>query len=133
MAFNIFRKKEKHAEPVKKPAETRQDVPTSGGKQAGKVSWGGMSGAVLRNLHMSEKASYKAEENQYIFKVASNATKHAVKNAVQEAFGVIATKVNMVTIHSKTKRTGKGFGVKQGYKKAIVKVKEGQKIEVLAR
>ena len=129
MPFNIFKKKE---EAKVKVLDVKKQV-VEKVESIKKVSWGGMSGAILRNLHMSEKASYLAEENQYIFKVASNATKHAVKNAVQEAFGVIATKVNIVTIHSKTKRTGKGVGVKQGYKKAIVKVKEGQKIEVLAR
>ncbi len=130
MPFNIFKKKEKEEVKVKAPEVKKQEEKVESIK---KVSWGGMSGAVLRNLHMSEKGSYLAEENQYVFKVASNATKHAVKNAIQEAFGVIATKVNMVTIHSKTKRKGKGVGVKQGYKKAIVKVKEGQRIEVLAR
>ena len=127
MPFNFFKKKPEVKKPETKPT-VRHNFEDVGGQAGKKVSWGGMSGAILRSPRITEKASLLTQENQYVFKVASNATKHAVKNAIQETFGVIATKVNMVTIHSKTKRRGKGFGVTQGYKKAIVKVKEGQKL-----
>lgn len=81
--------------------------------------------------HISEKASYLSEKNQYIFEVSPNYNKNEIKKAIQGIYGVDVLSVNVVKIPSKKRRLGKTEGFRKKYKKAIVKIKEGQKIEIL--
>lgn len=134
---NIFKKSEKKKE-VKKVLETKPTVVRSNMKeveatQGNKVSFGGISAKVLVRPHITEKASFLAENNQYVFRVSRNATKYAIKKAIKETFGADATHVNVITISPKKVRVGKTLGTKPGYKKAIITVKKGQKIEVMPR
>jgi len=90
---------------------------------------------VLIEAVLTEKASdLAANVNQYTFKVYSQADSFAIKNAVEETFDVTVTRVNTLTVKSKSKtdraRRGK-VGTKSGYKKAIVTLKEGDKIELI--
>lgn len=88
---------------------------------------------VLKGPHITEKASDLTQQNQYIFKVWPRANKIEVKKAIKEVFGKDAISVRMINIPRKKRRMGKTTGWKQGHKKAIVRLKEGQKIEVLPR
>ncbi|HOX30153.1 MAG TPA: 50S ribosomal protein L23 [Candidatus Paceibacterota bacterium] len=88
---------------------------------------------IIRNPHITEKATRLAEINQYVFKVFDNINKDMIKKAVEDYYGVKVVAVRMVNIHSRKKRRGKGVAIKQGYKKAIVAVAKGQTIEVLPR
>lgn len=134
---NIFKKSEKKKEEKKvleiKPAAVRSHMKAVGATQENKVSFGGISAKVLVKPHITEKASFLAENNQYMFRVNRNATKYAIKKAIKEAFGADATHVNVITISPKKVRVGKTLGTKPGYKKAIVTIKKGQKIEVMPR
>ncbi|MDO8558929.1 MAG: 50S ribosomal protein L23 [bacterium] len=88
---------------------------------------------VLAKPHVTEKASYLASKNQYIFEVFPRSNKKQVKKAVEDVYGVDVADVHIINIHSKRMRLGRTEGWSSGYKKAIVKIKEGQKIEVLPR
>jgi len=87
----------------------------------------------LKSVHITEKATELAEKGQYIFKVFENANKQEIKKVVESIYHVDVISVNIINIHRKRKRLGKSIGWKQGYKKAIVKIKKGQEIEILPR
>ena len=67
--------------------------------------------------------------NKYTFKVAKTANKVEIKKAVEEIFKVDVISVNTVNMKPKKKRVGKYEGYTQAYKKAIVQLAEGQKID----
>jgi large subunit ribosomal protein L23 len=85
----------------------------------------------VKQPHISEKASYLAEKNQYTFKVSPNHNKKEIKNAVEGLYGVDVLSVKVIKIPAKKRRIGKTQGFRKGYKKAIVKIREDQKIEIL--
>ncbi len=88
----------------------------------------------LESPHVTEKAGMLVDKNNsYIFKVSSAANKNGVKNAVQDLYGVAVTSVNIINIPRKAKRVGRNEGFKPGFKKAIVKLAEGEKIEIMPR
>jgi large subunit ribosomal protein L23 len=82
----------------------------------------------------TEKTRYQASElGQYTFEVARHANKIDVKRAVEEIFETEVVSVNMMNMPSKgSKRYGRGRRVvrRSGWKKAVVTVAEGQKLEV---
>ena len=79
---------------------------------------------------ITEKSAAAAEKTVYTFKVASEANKIEIKKAIEEAFGVKVEKVNTLNTKSKAKRVGRYTGKTQTYKKAIVTLKDGEKIEL---
>ena len=80
--------------------------------------------------HITEKAGLLQAQNQYVFKVVPGATKYGVRDSVQSQYGVKVAKVRMITIASKSIRVGMTMGRRPGYKKAVVTLKEGHKIEM---
>jgi len=68
-----------------------------------------------------------AELRKYTFKVATDATKTDIKDAVEEAFGVEVEKVNVMNFDGKVKRQGKFVGKTSAYKKAIVTLTKSSK------
>jgi len=80
---------------------------------------------------ITEKAMALAEQNQYVFKVYKSANKIEIRKAINEMYGVIVEKIRIVNIPRKQRRLGKIKGWKQGYKKAIIAVKKGQKIDIV--
>jgi large subunit ribosomal protein L23 len=85
----------------------------------------------IREPHISEKASYLAEKNQYIFEVSPNYNKHEIKKSVEGIYGVNVLSVNIIKIPAKKRRVGRTEGFRKAYKKAVIKIKNGQKIEIL--
>jgi len=88
---------------------------------------------VLEQPHVTEKATVLTEKNQYIFRVAKRSNKINIAQAVKDVYGVDVEQVRIVNVPAKKRRLGKTEGWKKGYKKAIVKIKKGQEIEVLPR
>ena len=86
--------------------------------------------SVVKEPHISEKATYLGDENKYAFKVYGNTNKLEIKKSVEGIYGVNVVSVNVITIPHKKRRMGKTEGFKKGYKKALVTIKEGQKIEI---
>lgn len=84
---------------------------------------------ILIEPWITEEATRIAELNKYIFKVAKNANKNEIKKAVEDVYNVKVKEVNTINIHRKKRIRGRTTGWKPGYKKAIVSVKEGDKIE----
>jgi len=88
---------------------------------------------VLSSPHITEKATDLSEKNKYVFKVKHRTNKVEIKKVIKDIYGVDAVDVKIINVHRKKRRLGKQTGWRKGYKKAIVKVKEGQKIEMLSR
>lgn len=88
---------------------------------------------ILYSPHVTEKATILSEENKYVFKVWPKANKIEIRKAVQEVYGVDVVGVKVINIHEKRRKRGRQSGWKKGYKKAIIEIKEGQKIEILPR
>ena len=87
---------------------------------------------VLEGPHISEKATIVADGNgQYVFKVASDATKLEIKKAVEAMFSVTVETVRTLNQKGKTKRTKFGMGKRKGVKKAYVRLAAGQEIDFL--
>jgi len=79
---------------------------------------------------VSEKASIVADQgNQVVFKVARDANKREVKAAVQQLFGVQVEDVRVVNVKGKIKRTRYGIGRQSDWKKAYVRLAQGQEID----
>ncbi|MBR3696740.1 MAG: 50S ribosomal protein L23 [Clostridia bacterium] len=71
---------------------------------------------------VTEKSSADIQEGKYTFKVAKNATKVDIKNAVEKLFEVKILKVNTLTVRGKEKRVGVHQGKTSDWKKAIVTI-----------
>ena len=85
---------------------------------------------------LTEKAlNLKDQHQQYVFKVDRNANKIEIKNAVQKRFGVRVTEIRTVNVKGKQRqrftRRGRVTGFTAAYKKAIVRLAEGDKLEFL--
>lgn len=88
---------------------------------------------VLKSPHIAEKPTKLAEMNQYVFKIYPKANKTEIKKTVEEIYGVDVLKIRIIRVPRKRRRLGRTTGWRKGYKKAIVRIKEGQKIEILPR
>lgn len=88
---------------------------------------------ILKEPHITEKATDLVKSNQYIFKVYPRTNKAEIKKAIEGLYGVDVVSVNIVKIPPKKRMVGKIEGWSGGCKKAIIKIKEGQAIEVLPR
>ena len=87
---------------------------------------------VLLEHHVTEKATnLRASNNQYVFKVARSANKQQIKSAVEQMLDVEVEAVTVVNQKGKTKRSGYTFGRRKDWKKAYVRVKDGQNIGLL--
>jgi large subunit ribosomal protein L23 len=97
----------------------------------------GQAWMILREPHITEKATDLVKLNQYVFKVWPKANKVEIKKAIESLYGVDVVGVKIVKVPPKRRRLGRirGWrkGWEKGYKKAIVRIKEGQKIEVLPK
>jgi large subunit ribosomal protein L23 len=82
---------------------------------------------------ITEKATAVSEANQVVFKVRRDATKPQIKAAIEKLFGVKVLAVNTLTRKGKTKQFRGVNGCQQDSKKAIVKLAEGDRIDVTTR
>ena len=82
---------------------------------------------VLKAPHISEKETKNAENsNTIVFKVALDANKVEIANAVEQLFEVKVDSVRTVVVKGKTKRRGNNMGRRSDWKKAYVTLQEGQ-------
>ena len=85
---------------------------------------------VLLGPHVSEKAAIVADlNNQYVFRVAIDATKLEVRKAVEQLFKVNVDDVQTLKVKGKVKRNRHGFSTKPTWKKAYVRLEQGQEID----
>lgn len=85
---------------------------------------------VLLGPVVSEKSASVADvANQVVFKVLPNADKAEIKAAVEKMFDVKVQNVRVLNVKGKTKRTRHGIGVRSDWKKAYVRLEQGQDID----
>lgn len=84
---------------------------------------------ILLRPIITEKTSNMMQDNKYTFEVLLDANKIEIRKAVEEIFKVKVLDVNTIRVMGKTKRMGKYVGKRSDYKKAIVKIAPGQRIE----
>ena len=88
---------------------------------------------VLRAPHLSEKSVRLKEVNQYVFEVAPDADKALVKAAVEAMFNVKVHSVNLANVKGKVKSFRQRAGSRNGWRKAYVRLHEGQSIDMTAK
>ena len=85
---------------------------------------------VLRRPLITEKNAILQAQSKYAFEVAREANKHQIKQAVEKAFKVKVTAVNVMTVPGKERRVGRRQVLTHFWKKAIVTLNPGDKIEL---
>ena len=85
---------------------------------------------IIQGPIITEKTmALKENDNKYTFKVLKTANKIEIKNAVEQIFKVKVLSVNTINVLPRRKRVGQYEGFKPAYKKAVVKLAEGNKID----
>jgi large subunit ribosomal protein L23 len=79
---------------------------------------------------ITEKATVIAEQGQYVFRVRLDATKPEIRAAVEGLFGVTVRSVNTIVVKGKSKRFRGRPGQRSDWKKAMVRLAEGQAIDL---
>ena len=78
---------------------------------------------------ITEKSSLMGAENKYVFQVSTNVNKIEIRKAIEDLFNVKVSGVNTLNVCGKKKRVGRFEGVTSAWKKAVVTLKDGYKIE----
>ncbi|TMM25126.1 MAG: 50S ribosomal protein L23 [Actinobacteria bacterium] len=79
---------------------------------------------------VTEKSYELIDQRKYSFRIHPDAHKTQVRQAVEELFEVHVESVNILKVQPKPKRRGLRRGVKPGWKKAVVQIREGEQIEI---
>lgn len=86
---------------------------------------------IIKAPIITEKsANISADGKKVVLKVAKNANKVQIRQAVESAFGVKVTNVNTINVRPKKKRVGRYEGKTSAYKKAIITLAEGSKLDL---
>jgi large subunit ribosomal protein L23 len=86
---------------------------------------------IQKPLITERATNLRADVNQYVFRVAAQATKGDIKSAIEELFKVEVLSVNTMRVHGKYRRMGSGRGAyRADWKKAFVALKAGQEIRI---
>lgn len=85
---------------------------------------------VVKELQRTEKGTRLATQRKYFFVVDGRATKPQVKQAVEKLFQVKVVRVHTAVLPGKPRRVGKQWGWKSDWKRAVVTLAEGSKIEM---
>jgi len=130
--FDIFKKKKKPEEKKRKvePREKKAKKPQTPKPRRKRIPKKSKAYRVLKGPHITEKSTDLAGKNQYTFLVWQEANKVQVKKAVEDIYNVKVIDVKVVNIPPKRRRLGRAEGWRKRYKKAVVKVKKGQKIDI---
>ena len=88
---------------------------------------------ILASPYFTEKTDFLSKENKYVFKIKRGSNKQQIKSAVEQSYNVDVSGVKIINVKRKRTRLGKHKGWKKGFKKAIVELKKGQKIELLSK
>lgn len=85
---------------------------------------------ILRRPIITEKGTMQLAQAKYTFEVDKRANKRQIADAVAAAFKVDVVAVNVSTVPGKRRRVGRHYGMMPEWKKAVVTLKEGQRIDV---
>lgn len=127
----LFKHKTKEAEEPEvkdeKFVEEQAALPSSPSLPKGGDPW---SYKVILSPHITEKGTIVVEQNKYLFKVAGVANKIEIKKAVENLYKVKVRDVSVLYAPSKFRQIGRITGRRPGFKKALVTLKEGSKIDI---
>lgn len=87
---------------------------------------------IIRPIITEKTMTYMDAENKITFEVVKGCNKTEVKKAIEEIFSVKVEKVNIMNVRPKAKRMGKYVGTTKATRKAIVKLAEGEEINLFA-
>src|SRR5918912_2026734 len=82
---------------------------------------------------VSEKSTALSEQGKYVFEVAPSANKIQIKRAIEEAFAnrkVQVSSVNILHVTGKVRRRGRSIGMTRSWKKAVVTLRAGQRLDL---
>jgi large subunit ribosomal protein L23 len=85
---------------------------------------------IVRPLITEKTSAAYQDRSEYVFEVHPDATKPQIRSAIEQLFGVKVTGVWTMNVRGKEKRMGKTVGRRPSWKKAIVKLREGDTIEI---
>ncbi len=88
---------------------------------------------IIRPIITEKTMKLMDSDNKVTFEVAKGTNKTAIRQAIEEIYNIKPVSVNVVNVRPKTKRVGKYVGKTSAYKKAIVKLPEGQDIELFGK
>ncbi len=92
---------------------------------------------IIKEPHITEKAGFLADQDKYVFKVYPKANKVEIKKIIEALYGVKVKKVHLIHSAPKKRRLGRSegwrHGLKKGFKKAIITLAKGEKIELLPK
>lgn len=86
---------------------------------------------LIKQAWISERAGDLSVLGKYIFIVEKKANKPEIKKAIESIYKVNVVDVNVINVKGKTKRLGRSIGRTSAYKKAVVTLKSGQKIDIM--
>ena len=98
-----------------------------------------VSGAyrIIKEPLITEKATFLTDQNKYVFKVSFKANKVEIKKIIEALYGVKVEKVHLIHSAPKKRRLGRSegwrHGLKRGFRKAIITLAKGEKIELLPK
>lgn len=89
-----------------------------------------MRDVIIAPVITEKSANLSADGKKVVFKVAKNANKVQIKQAIEKIFNVKVTNVNTVNVRPKKKRVGRYEGATKAYKKAYITLAEGSKLDL---
>lgn len=132
------KKEQKKAQPVKIKTQKPKDVKIQQEKikkteiKINKANYKDAYKILIKPIN-TEKSTDMAILNHYVFEVAKNSNKTEIKKAIQAVYNVKPIKINILKIKGKNKRHGKTKGKTKDWKKAIITLKQGEKIEMFEK
>ena len=122
---------QKLAKPPKQAEAVRQEKKEKSEKAvATPTGTSALGSIILKAPHISERATFGSQHGKYTFRVTGKATKINIKRAVEELYRVKVDKINVLWQHGKIRHRGRIKGKTPNYKKAVVTVVKGQKIDI---
>jgi large subunit ribosomal protein L23 len=141
MALNILKKNTKKGA-VKPKKEALKSVAKKTAKKEGQdarvekrssQAKGGYNLSAIKAPYITEKAVNLTDKNFYVFKVEGGSNKIEIKKAVEAMYKVDVERVTIINTPEKKVGRGRMAGTQRGFKKALVRIKDGQKIEVMPK
>lgn len=110
---------------TKKTAKSRDDNK----QQPAKAVQSALATMILLKPHITERATSLAEQNVYTFRVFPSANKILIKKAIKEIYGFEPIEIRVINVPAKKRIVRGKTGIRPGFKKALVYLKKGDKIE----
>lgn len=127
--MDLFNKKEENKKVAKKNSAVKKSTSekVSTKNVAGKT---GTAYKILMKPLITEKLTKEAENGKYAFEVSGNANKVEIAKVIKDVYGEKAVKVNIINMEGKRVRIGRINGKRKDWKKAIITLEKGKRINV---